>query len=179
MRLKNPVLCPIRTTWNPSSNNALALPSFNMVALSLLAIASYAISCINASPVKRASWPNGPFYTEGEKILDQSGNSIKYAGVNWPGHGETMVPEGLQYQSISKIVAEMKSIGINAIRLTYAIQMIDQIYENDGTDVTLQTAFTEGLGETNGTIILNKVLANNPSFTAETTRLEASLWGSI
>lgn len=144
-------------------------------ALSLVTVAFYAISCTNASPVKRASWPNGPFYTEGKKILDQSGNSIKYAGVNWPGHGEAMVPKGLQYQSIFKIVADMKSIGMNAIRLTYAIQMIDRIYENDGSDVSLETAFIAALGETNGTTVLNQVLANNPSFTAETTRLEVSL----
>jgi hypothetical protein len=145
--------------------------------LSLVTIAFYAISCTEASPTKhltKRAWPNGPFHTEGEKILDNSGNSVKYAGVNWPGHGEVMVPEGLQYQSISKIVSDMKSIGMNVIRLTYAIEMIDQIYENDGDDVSLETAFTEGLGSTNGTTVLNRVLANNPSFTAATTRLEVS-----
>ncbi|KAH6871784.1 beta-1,6-galactanase [Thelonectria olida] len=143
--------------------------------LSLVAIAFYAVSCTKASPTRHATkraWPNGPFHTEGEKILDNSGNSIKYAGVNWPGHGEAMVPEGLQYQSISKVVSDMKSIGINVIRLTYAIEMIDQIYENGGDDVSLETAFTEALGSTNGTKVLNQVLANNPSFTADTTRLE-------
>lgn len=83
-----------------------------------------------------------------------------------------MIPEGLQYQSIETIVTKMKSIGMNAIRLTFAIELIDQIYANDGVDVPLSTAFTEALGAQNGTAILGQVLANNPSFTESTTRLE-------
>lgn len=107
-------------------------------------------------------------------MVDASNNTIKYAGTNWPGHGEVMVPEGLQFQSISKIVSDIKSLGMNVIRLTYAIEMIDQIYDNGGEDISLETAFTAGLGDTNGATVLNQVLANNPTFTAATTRLEAS-----
>lgn len=107
-------------------------------------------------------------------MVDASNNTVKYAGTNWPGHGEAMVPEGLQYQSIATIVSDIKSLGMNVIRLTYAIEMIDQIYDNDGQDIRLDTAFTEALGSTNGTKVLNQVLANNPEFTAASTRLEVS-----
>jgi DhnA family fructose-bisphosphate aldolase class Ia len=89
-----------------------------------------------------------------------------------------MLPEGLQYQSIASIVSKMKSIGMNAIRLTYAIQMIDEIYENDGSDVSIQTAFTKALGAANGAKVLKQVLTNNPAFNASTTRLEVSGVGS-
>ncbi|KAK0610151.1 glycoside hydrolase superfamily [Bombardia bombarda] len=119
-----------------------------------------------------AAWPNGPLVTSGRYIRDASGKNLTYAGANWPGAADVMIPEGLQYQSIATIVGKVKSLGMNAIRLTYAIQMIDEIYSNGGKDITLQKAFTQALGATNGPKVLAKVLAKNPEFTASTTRLE-------
>jgi hypothetical protein len=120
----------------------------------------------------RASWPYGPLVTNGRDIKDTRNETVVYAGANWPGAADVMIPEGLQYQSIQTIVSKMKSLGMNAIRLTYAIEMVDQIFENGGTDITIETAFTNALGQTNGTAVLQEVLANNPSFTAQTTRLQ-------
>jgi len=117
-------------------------------------------------------FPNLPFVTDGPRIVDMTGASLKFAGTNWPGHGEVMIPEGLQYQSIEKIVTDIKSLGMNVIRLTFAIEMVDEIYNNDGEDIDLQTAFISGLGQDNGTAKLADVLANNPQFTEQTTRLE-------
>ncbi|KAF7558206.1 hypothetical protein G7Z17_g32 [Cylindrodendrum hubeiense] len=143
---------------------------------SCLAIAACYVACGTASPTghmtRQTQWPNGPFFSYGSRMVDASNNTIKYAGTNWPGHGEVMVPEGLQYKSIAAIVSDIKSLGMNVIRLTYAIQMIDQIYDNDGEDISLETAFTAGLGSTNGTKVLAQVLANNPDFTAATTRTQ-------
>ncbi|KAI1130660.1 glycoside hydrolase superfamily [Nemania abortiva] len=120
----------------------------------------------------RASWPNGPLVTSGRWITDADGTKITYVGANWPASLETMIPEGLQYQSIEAIVSKVKDLGMNAIRLTYAIEMIDQYYENGEQDITMQTAFINALGQDDGTAIYNKVVANNPSFGAETTRLQ-------
>ncbi|KAH7118557.1 beta-1,6-galactanase [Dactylonectria estremocensis] len=144
--------------------------------LTYLSVAACCIGLSTSSPTghvtRQSSWPNGPFNSYSNRMVDASNNTVKYAGVNWPGHGEAMVPEGLQYRSIADIVSDIKSLGMNAIRLTYAIEMIDQIYANDGVDVPIGTAFTEALGSTNGTAVLNKILANNPEFTADTTRTE-------
>ena len=120
------------------------------------------------------SWPNGPFTTSGRNMIDASGNVVTYAGANWPGAADVMIPEGLQYQSVASIVAKLKEVNMNAIRLTYAIEMIDQIYENGGVDIPISQAFTEALGETNGTAVYNEVLAANPDFDADITRLEVS-----
>ncbi|KAI0102556.1 glycoside hydrolase superfamily [Nemania sp. FL0031] len=120
----------------------------------------------------RASWPNGPLVTSERWITDADGTKITYVGANWPASLETMIPEGLQYQSIETIVSKVKSLGMNAIRLTYAIEMIDQYYENGEKDVTMQTAFINALGQDDGMAIYNQVVANNPSFGAETTRLQ-------
>ncbi|KAF2968921.1 hypothetical protein GQX73_g4708 [Xylaria multiplex] len=120
----------------------------------------------------RASWPNGPLVTSGRWITDASGAKVTYVGVNWAGSLETMIPEGLQYQSIETLVSKIKSLGMNAIRLTYAIEMIDQYYDNGEKDVTIQKAFIDALGQEDGMAVYEKVIANNPSFGAETTRLQ-------
>lgn len=119
------------------------------------------------------AFPNLPFTVDGTpSILDSEGTSLKFAGTNWPGHNDVMVPEGLQYKSIEGIVSDIKSLGMNVVRLTFAIEMIDQIYANDDQDIDLQTAFEDALGSENATIVLDNVLKNNPQFTAESTRLE-------
>lgn len=119
-----------------------------------------------------ASWPFGPFVTSGRDIKNANGETIVFAGTNWPGHGEVMIPEGLQYQSIATIVTKIRSIGMNSVRLTYAIQMVDEIYANNGVDITVKKAFTQALGSANGTAIYNKFLAKNPQFNDATTRLQ-------
>ncbi|KAG4216890.1 hypothetical protein PC116_g34629 [Phytophthora cactorum] len=83
-----------------------------------------------------------------------------------------MIPDGLQYQSIESIVSKIKSVGMNAIRLTYAIQMIDEIYSNNGKDTTVKDSFTKALGQTNGPKVYSQFLAKNPSFNDSTTRLQ-------
>jgi len=144
---------------------------------SLLAAASLLASTATALPHNaqpRATWPDGPFVTSGRWIRNASGQNVTYAGANWPGAADVMLPEGLQYQSIANIVAKLKSIGMNSIRLTYAIQMIDEIYSNGGKDVTIEKAFNQALGAANGAKVLKQVLTNNPSFSASTTRLEVN-----
>jgi hypothetical protein len=123
-------------------------------------------------PFTVSAFPNVPFSTDGRWIKDSTGATFTYAGINWPGAADTMLPEGLQYQSVSSIVSMIKNSGFNIIRLTYATEMIDQIYENDGSDILISTAFTNALGSENGTEIFNSVLANNPAFNENTTRLE-------
>jgi len=120
------------------------------------------------------SWPNTPFKTSGRQIIDQSGNNVVYAGVNWPGAADTMLPEGLQYQSIKNIVNKISSLGANVIRLTYAIEMIDDIYSYSPNS-TLQNTLINALGTVNGTIVLNEILKKNSQFTPYTTRLEVCI----
>ncbi|KAK3315663.1 glycoside hydrolase family 5 protein [Apodospora peruviana] len=131
------------------------------------------MALLTATASAATSWPNGPLQTKGRWITDASGGrNVTYVGVSWPAHGETMVPEGLQYRSVASIVEKVKSLGMNAIRLTYAIEMIDQVYENDGKDVPIWDAFVAALGKENGTKVFGEVVNNNPEFGESTTRLE-------
>ncbi len=133
----------------------------------------FALTCLTS-----AAWPGFPHTVSGRWIRDATGKNVTYAGTNWPGHTDVMIPEGLQYQSIASIVSKIKSIGMNVIRLTFAIQMIDEITTNGGKDITLQRAFVQALGQTNGTRVLSMMLAKNPEFNASTTRLEVCHGGA-
>ncbi|KAJ1326143.1 cellulase family glycosylhydrolase [Microdochium nivale] len=137
--------------------------------LTLLGLSSLAAAVPAA---RQAAWPVGPFTVSGRDIKNANGETIVFAGTNWPGHGEVMIPEGLQYQSIQTIVSKIRSIGMNSVRLTYAIQMVDEIYANNGADITVKTAFERGLGAANGTAVYKKFLAKNPQFGDATTRLQ-------
>lgn len=121
-------------------------------------------------PVKRGLQPL-PLSSSGRWIVDANGNHVPIVGINWPGAADAMLPEGLGYSSIECIVQKISETGFNAVRLTFAIEMVDDILDNGG-DVTLNDTLTRALGQTNGTIMLGQILANNPQFTAETTRLQ-------
>ncbi|SMR52086.1 unnamed protein product [Zymoseptoria tritici ST99CH_1E4] len=117
------------------------------------------------------AFPNTPFTSSNRDILDTAGNKIVYKGVNWPGAADVMIPEGLQYQSIANIVSGIKSLGLNVVRLTFAIEMVDDIFSNSASS-TLSNALNNALGSTNGPTVLAQILKKNPQFTSSTTRLQ-------
>ncbi|KAF7194923.1 Glycosyl hydrolase 5 family protein [Pseudocercospora fuligena] len=124
-----------------------------------------------------SAWPYGPFSTKGRDIINSKGEAVTWAGVNWPGSGETMVPEGLEFSSVGDILDLVKSVGFNFIRLTYAIEMVDQIYERNGSDVGLEIAMINALGYENGTKVTKEMVAKNPGWSKDTTRFE--VWDKI
>ncbi|EMF10750.1 glycoside hydrolase family 5 protein [Sphaerulina musiva SO2202] len=137
----------------------------------LVTVGAALTAVVAAIPTQRRSaWPFAPFKTSGRDIVDTNGDKVLYAGTNWPGHNDVMIPEGLQYQSIESIVSMIKSLGMNVVRLTYAIEMVDDIFSNKNS--TLSAALDNALGSVNGSIVLQQILSHNPSFTASTTRLE-------
>lgn len=144
--------------------------SNSMRLLQLLALAP-GLPCLLAAPSRHATWPDTPFTVSGRDILSASGAKVVFAGVNWPGSADTMLPEGLQYNSIANIVGFVKSLGMNVVRLTYAIEMIDDYYA-DAPNQSLQNTLTHALGPSNGRKVLQRILKNNPQFSASTTRLQ-------
>jgi aryl-phospho-beta-D-glucosidase BglC (GH1 family) len=114
-----------------------------------------------------------PFTSSDRWIIDANGNNVPIVGINWPGAADTMLPEGLGYQSIANIVQKIADTGFNTVRLTFAIEMVDDILDNGG-DVTLSNTLTRALGQSNGTAMLATIIENNPQFTKNTTRLQVS-----
>ncbi|TLD04032.1 hypothetical protein PgNI_11342 [Pyricularia grisea] len=129
--------------------------------------------CALAAPAA-ALLASGPFTTSGRWILaGDNKTNVNLAGINWPGAGEAMIPEGLQYQSAAVIAARIKSLGMNVVRLTYATEMVDQIFANGGADVTVQKSLIAALGQQNGTTVWEMVKNSNPQFDDTITRLQA------
>jgi hypothetical protein len=111
-----------------------------------------------------------PLSTSGRNIIDNTGNTVTYVGVNWPGHMDAMIPEGLQYQSIEHIVGRIKSVGFNVIRLTFAVEMVDQIV--DGGDVSVKASFAKALGGKEGEKVWGEIRKGNPGLGNDITRLK-------
>lgn len=124
-----------------------------------------------------SSWPYGPFSTRGRDIINARGEAVTWAGFNWPGSGETMVPEGVEWASVGDILDQAQSVGFNFIRLTYAVEMVDQIYASNGSDVPLNVAMINALGFENGTKVTEEMVRMNPGWTKDTTRFE--VWDAI
>ncbi|KAI1471882.1 glycoside hydrolase family 5 protein [Daldinia caldariorum] len=124
-----------------------------------------------------SEWPYGPFRTKGRDIVNSRDEAITWAGVNWPMSGETMIPEGLEWKSAEDILDDVVGVGFNFIRMGYAIQMVDEIYDRGGDDVPLEVAMIVALGYENGTKVTNDIIAKNPNWTRETTRFE--IWSDI
>lgn len=123
------------------------------------------------APLLTHAFPNTPFTTSGQWIHDSTGANFTYAGVNWPGAADVMIPEGLQYQPIANIVSKIKSLGMNVVRLTFAIEMVDDVLDRGG-DVKVRDALNKALGATNGEKVWGQIVKNNPGFGAATTRLQ-------
>ena len=116
-------------------------------------------------------WPDTPFTVSGRDIISASGKKITFAGVNWPGAADTMLPEGLQYNSMANISSMIKSLGMNVVRLTYAIEMVDDHYDRNPNQ-SLENTLIHALGRVNGPKVLHQILKHNPTLKSTTTRLE-------
>ncbi|WP_203527879.1 glycoside hydrolase family 5 protein [Clostridium thermarum] len=59
--------------------------------------------------------------TDGNKIIDSSGNEVHLSGINWFGFEEyTNAPRGLERRNMIEIIDQIKALGYNTIRLPYS-----------------------------------------------------------
>ena len=96
-----------------------------------------------------------PLSASGSRIVDANNRTVQMRCANWPGHMETMLPEGLQWQPLSAIVKLLAQPGtFNCIRLTYSVELFYL-----GQNLTARQSFTRlGLTDT-----IAQVEANNPT----------------
>ena len=117
--------------------------------MALAAFVVIAVSVVQGG----ASTPTYPFRALGSKIIDAQGTDIQFRCVNWAGHMEGNVPEGLGSASLENIVATLASEPTwNCVRLTYAVELFDK------ADLTLTQSFTSG--NNNASTDLSPLLVN-------------------
>ncbi|XP_042519895.1 glycosyl hydrolase 5 family protein-like [Macadamia integrifolia] len=68
--------------------------------------------------------PTLPLYTNSRWIVDEDGKRVKLACVNWVGHLQPMLAEGLSKQPLDKISKKILSMGFNCVRLTWPTFMV-------------------------------------------------------
>lgn len=68
-----------------------------------------------------------PLHTSSRWILDSNNKRFKLKCINWAGHMEANIPEGLQHNSVEAIAKIVSDSGFNCVRLTFSIDMaLDQ-----------------------------------------------------
>ncbi|WP_349262960.1 cellulase family glycosylhydrolase [Allocoleopsis sp.] len=66
-----------------------------------------------------------PLSTSGSKIVDASGRAVLLRGVNWFGiETQLHAPDGLSSRDYKDMLAQIKSLGYNLIRLPYSVQSL-------------------------------------------------------
>ncbi|XVF02596.1 hypothetical protein REPUB_Repub04eG0188200 [Reevesia pubescens] len=94
--------------------------------------------------------------TNSRWIVDENGQRVKLACVNWVSHLEPVVAEGLSKQPMDMIAKRIKSMGFNCVRLTWPLFLAT----NDSlASVTVRQSF-QGLRLLES---IAGIQANNPS----------------
>ncbi|XP_035542653.1 glycosyl hydrolase 5 family protein-like [Juglans regia] len=97
-----------------------------------------------------------PLYTDSRWIVDDEGQRVKLACVNWASHMEAVVAEGLSKQPMDAISKRIKSMGFNCVRLTWPLFLAT----NDSlASLTVRQSF-QSLGLSESVV---GIQANNPS----------------
>jgi hypothetical protein len=97
-----------------------------------------------------------PLHTSSRWIVDEAGQRVKLACVNWVTHLEAVVVEGLSKQPVDTISKRILSMGFNCVRLTWPLYLVT----NDSlASLTVRQSFQSlGLSES-----IAGFQANNPS----------------
>ena len=90
--------------------------------------------------------------TNSRWIVDSKGDRYKLRCVNWAGHLEANVPEGLQHKPVAYIAEWIAKAGFNCVRLTYSIDMalspstpVSESFSNAGVVSGVGAAAMDGL----------------------------------
>jgi hypothetical protein len=97
-----------------------------------------------------------PLHTSSRWIVDEAGQRVKLACVNWVTNLEVVVVEGLSKQPVDTISKRILSMGFNCVRLTWPLYLVT----NDSlASLTVRQSFQSlGLSEA-----IAGFQANNPS----------------
>jgi aryl-phospho-beta-D-glucosidase BglC (GH1 family) len=100
--------------------------------------------------------PAGFLSTRGNQIVDASGKEAKIAAVNWYGmETSNFAPQGLWVRSYQSMMDQMVSLGFNAIRLPFSLEMFKAGSTPSGIDYRLNP----DLAGLTGPQILDKIVA--------------------
>lgn len=98
------------------------------IGLALAFLSHIGLTWFSASPVSAANPAIAielPLSTQRAKIIDAKGRSVLLRGVNWFGiETEMHAPHGLWKRDYKEMLAQMKNLGYNVIRLPYSVKSL-------------------------------------------------------
>ncbi|KAK4200539.1 glycoside hydrolase superfamily [Triangularia verruculosa] len=128
-----------------------------------------------------AAAPVLPLSSSSRWILDGNNKRIKLRCLNWAGHLETNVPEGLHRQPLEYITSWIASNNFNCVRLTFSSDLTFS-----GPTTPVHSSFTTVSQQQSKPALINEIypgiISKNPWITANTTTLDVfakvvdSLW---
>jgi endoglucanase len=103
------------------------LKTFSALVAGAFAVSSLLPSAANGAPEWGATQNSiGYWHTSGNRIVDANGHSVRIAAVNWFGMENLyFVPAGLDRQPLDEILARVRSLGFNAIRLPFSNELVE------------------------------------------------------
>lgn len=101
-------------------------------------------------------------------IVDSQNRRVKLRCVNWAGHQEVNIPEGLQHQSVSTIASWISSNRFNCVRLTYSTDMALNPNQRV-SDAFNAAASAAGVSASSMQSLYNSALSKNPWLSSATT----------
>ena len=73
-----------------------------------------------------ATDPNGGLITEGNQIVDQTGNYVRMTGANWSGfETANAAPAGVWTRDFKSCIDQMAGLGFNTLRLPFSVDNIN------------------------------------------------------
>jgi endoglucanase len=87
-----------------------------------------AVSCLygGVSTHAQTSALVPPLHTEGHRIVDSTGHTVRVTSVNWYGFDEKeYVAGGLDHAPLATIIARIRDIGVNSVRLPWANETLE------------------------------------------------------
>ncbi|KAL3953485.1 hypothetical protein ACCO45_011441 [Purpureocillium lilacinum] len=89
----------------------------------LAALASCGSALLGLASSVTADKPKVPLSASSRWIVDAAGQRVKLRCINWAGHLEANIPEGLHRQTVEHVADWIAAQGFNCVRLTYSIDM--------------------------------------------------------
>src|SRR5215475_8475469 len=92
----------------------------------LFSCAVFALLCFSfRANAQSPSTP--PLHTSGYRILDSKNRLVRLTSVNWYGFDQKeFVPGGLDHAPLEKIIAQIRALGLNSVRLPWANETIER-----------------------------------------------------
>ncbi len=107
-------------------------------------------------PTLQATAVDGYFSTSGSKIVDSSGKTVRFTGVNWFGfETANYVPHGLWSVGYKTLLDKVKSMGLTVIRMPYS----DDIFTPGRSPNGLNNAENPDLVNLTSLQVMDKIVA--------------------